>query len=232
MKNYAILLDATICTGCNSCTYKCIQENRFHAQASQGLFRTVVEIKDEGIRHYRCMICKDPACVEACPEGALTQSEYGSVLYDANACVGCEACVDACPFGVPQYDPMTQKIVRCNMCAHRVKDGGLPACVEVCPSDALCFGEYNAIVALAKKRTIEEHLNLYGLTEAGGCRFITLMKQAPADLGYPNVVQRAQNKPAMDVTLPGMAALAIGGFKTFSNRRARLETEEKEKSTP
>lgn len=231
MKNYAILLDTTICTGCNSCTYKCIQENRLHAQASQGLFRTFVEINDEGVRHHRCMSCKEPACVEECPEGALTKSEYGPVLYDASLCVGCETCIDACPFNAPQLDPITQKIVRCNMCAHRVKEGRKPACVEVCPSDALSFGEYDDIVSLARERAGKENLHIYGLTQDAGCRFITLMKKNPAALGYPAVAQRPMRTQTAgaDLSLAGMAALAIGGLKAFSDRKTKIKTGEKVK---
>ena len=231
MKNYAILLDATICTGCNSCTYKCIQENRLHAQASRGLFRTFVEINDEGMRHHRCMICKEPACVEDCPVEALKKTEYGAIVYDAKKCVGCKTCIDSCPFGVPQFDPITQKIVRCNMCAHRVKDGRQPACVEVCPNGALTFGEYEKIVAVAKERASKDKLYTYGLTENGGGQFITITNKKPADLGYPKVAQR-DVKPktlAAGMGVPGVAALAIGGLKIFSDRRAKIEAEAKDK---
>jgi len=229
MKSYAILLDTTICTGCNSCTYKCIQENRLHDEASRGLFRTFVEIKDEGTRHYRCMLCREPVCVDECPEGALTKTDYGPVLYDESLCVGCETCADACPFGVPQLDPASGKIIRCNMCAHRVKDGRQPACVEVCPNLALSFGEYEEIAAIARARAEKEKLHIYGLTENGGGQFITIMKGDPASVGYPAVGGKSakREQPALNWASTGIAGLAIGGLKAFSDRRARIESEKK-----
>ncbi len=79
MKRYAILLDDTFCTGCNSCAYRCIQEFRYHDQASKGLFRTFVQINDDGLYQKRCMHCLEPDCVENCPVKALTRPASGSV---------------------------------------------------------------------------------------------------------------------------------------------------------
>lgn len=136
MKSYAILLDTTLCTGCNTCLYKCIQENMRHDEASRGLFRTIAFIRDTGIYHQRCMHCVTPDCVDVCPEGALTKTDYGPVLYNADLCIGCQTCIDACPFSAPLFDQVTEKIVRCSMCAHRISEGQPPACVEACPTEA------------------------------------------------------------------------------------------------
>ncbi|MCG6538282.1 MAG: 4Fe-4S dicluster domain-containing protein, partial [Syntrophales bacterium LBB04] len=150
MKEYAILLDSTYCTGCNTCSYRCVQEFREHDRAAHGLFKTFVQTNDEGMNHTRCMQCKDPQCAKACPSGALTKSEYGPVLYDSEKCSGAKRCVEACPFHVPQFDAATNKIVKCSMCAHRVSQGKQPACVEVCPSGALQFGQYSEMAEFAK----------------------------------------------------------------------------------
>lgn len=229
MKEYAILLDSTYCTGCNTCTYKCIQENRLHAPAAKGLTRTMVQIGDGGLYHHRCMHCKEPVCVADCPEGALMKSASGAVLYDAKACVGCGTCVDACPFGIPQLDPITQKVIRCSLCAHRLKENRPPACVEACPTEALVFGEYPKIVALAQKRASEGKLTLYGLKENGGGHFLVLLKGDPKAAGYPRVAQRSSKIPNLafrEIPFAGIAALALGGLKTFSDRRTKIEKEE------
>lgn len=226
MKEYAILLDSTNCTGCNTCMYKCIQENGLQDPASRGVFRTMALIKDEGIYHHRCMHCKEPACVEVCSEGALTQSDYGPVLFDASLCVGCEECVDACPFGVPQVDTVTEKMVKCSMCAHRIKDGGIPACVEACPTGSLQFGEYKEMVALAKSRAADDNLQTYGLKENGGGHVLILLKEDPLKIGYPKVAHLPIKgmQPALgSAGIPALAAFALGGLKKFSDRRDRIE---------
>lgn len=230
MKEYAILLDSTYCTGCNTCMYKCIQENRLQDPASRGLFRTFVQINDHGLYHHRCMHCLEPACVEVCKEScgenpALVKSEYGPVLYDAALCQGCRECVDACPFQVPRIDDETEKMIKCSMCAHRIKDGREPACVEACPTGALMFGEYREMMDRAKRRAAEQNLHLYGLKENGGGHFFVLSRSAAVESGYPDVafcpVQRM--RPSQAGMTVAAAALALGGLKKFSDRRHRIE---------
>ena len=179
MKKYAILLDDTFCTGCNSCAYRCIQEFRYHDQASKGLFRTFVQINDDGLYQKRCMHCLEPDCVENCPVKALTKSEYGPVLYNAQKCIGCQTCVRVCKFHVPQFDADTKKIVKCSMCAHRISEDKKPACAEVCPTGALQFGEYEAMKKLAAKLAKEKKLKLYGYEENGGTHLFVLAKEDP-----------------------------------------------------
>jgi formate dehydrogenase iron-sulfur subunit len=232
MKEYAILLDTTLCTGCNTCMYKCVQENRLQNPGSRGMFRTTVYINDEGPYHHRCMHCLEPACVGVCPTGALTQSEYGPVLYNPALCTGEKECVDACPFHVPIFDELTQNIVKCTMCAHRIKEGREPACVEVCPTSALQFGEYNELVARAKELAAKTKLHIYGLEEAGGTHTIILAKEDPVTYGFPAVERVAQrpkgSKIAKGSVVPPLAAVAVVGLKRYSERRDEVAAQTKE----
>ena len=234
MKEYAILLDTTNCTGCNTCMYKCTQENRLQEPPSRGLFRTWVEINDRGLVHHRCLHCLDPACVAACKESlgensALTRSGYGPVLYDAALCQGCGACVESCPFEVPRLDEAAEKIVKCSMCAHRLAAGKPPACVEACPTNALIFGEYKQILSRAQKTAAEQRLHLYGQRENGGGHFLVLTREIPEAAGYPRVAFRAEKLDPVPagVGVAAVAAAALSGLKAFSDRRARIEKETK-----
>ena len=231
MKEYAILLDTTYCTGCNSCAYRCVQEFRYHDKAAKGLFRTFININDEGLYHKRCMHCLDPDCVANCPVQALTKSESGQVLYDASKCIGCKTCVRSCKFGIPQYDDASKKIVKCSMCAHRVGENKVPACVEVCSTGALQFGEYKEIMEKAKKAAAKGGLKIYGMKENGGTHLFVLAKNDPTAIGYPKVAAKAVKKGVSARDLPGMpvaiAAVAIGGLKKLSERKAKVEAAEK-----
>jgi len=231
MKKYAILLDSTYCTGCNTCAYRCVQEFRYHDQAAKGLFRTFVSTNDGGLYHKRCMHCVDPECVKNCPVEALTKSEYGPVLYNAKTCIGCKTCVEVCPFGIPQFDEASQKILKCSLCAHRIGDGKPPACVEVCPTGALQFGEYTAMVQKAKFLAQKHQLHLYGLQEAGGTHVLVVAKEPPVAAGYPKVPKKpAKGTRVSDgegMALPILAGLAIGSFKKWSDRKALVKAEEK-----
>ena len=80
----------------------------------------------------KCIFCKKPKCLEACPEEAIIQKEDGYVEIVADKCDGCGACIKACPF-----DAITMssegKSVKCDLCL----DLDTPACVHQCPVDAL-----------------------------------------------------------------------------------------------
>jgi formate dehydrogenase iron-sulfur subunit len=199
-----------------------------HDEASRGLFRTIAFIRDTGIYHHRCMHCITPDCVEVCPEDALTKTGYGPVLYDADRCIGCQDCIDACPFSAPVFDPVTEKIVRCSMCAHRIREGRPPACVEACPTGALLFDEFHRILAISEQRTVRDNLNAYGITQNGGTCFVVLTKSDPVAIGYPPVASKTVSADHSLNAMPlwGIGAVA-GGMKLFSDRRAIIEKQEK-----
>ena len=53
-------------------------------------------------------------------------------------------CVAACPYKVRFMNPETKAADKCNFCKDtRLARGELPACVTVCPTDALTFGDAN-----------------------------------------------------------------------------------------
>jgi Fe-S-cluster-containing dehydrogenase component len=48
----------------------------------------------------------------------------------------------ACPYDARYVHP-EGFVDKCTFCLHRTADGGLPACVGVCPTSALSFGDIN-----------------------------------------------------------------------------------------
>lgn len=73
----------------------------------------------------------------------------------ANRCIGCKACVSACPYGARYVHP-DGYVDKCTFCIHRTKDGKDPACVSVCPTHAMTFGDLDdpasAIALLLRSR--------------------------------------------------------------------------------
>jgi formate-dependent nitrite reductase membrane component NrfD/ferredoxin len=65
----------------------------------------------------------------------------GIVDFDTSRCIGCKACLQACPYDAIYIDPEEHVAEKCNFCAHRVDRGLLPACVVVCPTESLTFGD-------------------------------------------------------------------------------------------
>lgn len=88
-----------------------------------------------------CNHCANPPCVQVCPVGATFSTKDGVVLVDDKRCIGCRYCIQACPYGARYLHPQTKTADKCTFCYHRVVKGLLPACVEVCPTQARIFGD-------------------------------------------------------------------------------------------
>jgi tetrathionate reductase subunit B len=88
-----------------------------------------------------CNHCAHPPCVQVCPVGATFATTDGVVLVDKERCIGCRYCIQACPYGARFFNPTTKTADKCTFCYHRVVRGLLPACVEVCPTQARIFGD-------------------------------------------------------------------------------------------
>lgn len=88
-----------------------------------------------------CNHCAHPPCVQVCPVGATFSTEDGVVLVDDKRCIGCRYCIQACPYGARYLHPVTRTADKCTFCYHRIRKGLLPACVEVCPTQARVFGD-------------------------------------------------------------------------------------------
>ena len=88
-----------------------------------------------------CNQCAHPPCVQVCPVGATFQTQDGVVLVDDERCIGCRYCIQACPYGARYLNPHTKTADKCTFCYHRITEGLLPACVEVCPTEARIFGD-------------------------------------------------------------------------------------------
>ncbi len=88
-----------------------------------------------------CNHCAHPPCVQVCPVGATFATKDGVVLVDQKRCIGCRYCIQACPYGARFFNHHTNTADKCTFCYHRVVKGLLPACVEVCPTQARVFGD-------------------------------------------------------------------------------------------
>ena len=82
-----------------------------------------------------------PPCVTICPVNALSKRKDGIVDLDRDACIGCRACMQACPYDAIYLNEDSGAAEKCHFCAHRVEKGLQPACVIVCPENAIIAGD-------------------------------------------------------------------------------------------
>jgi Fe-S-cluster-containing dehydrogenase component/formate-dependent nitrite reductase membrane component NrfD len=145
MTRYGFVIDQSRCIGCHACTVACKAEH----EVPVGVFRTWVQYVERG--HYpdthrsfavlRCNHCDNAPCTTICPTRALYRREDGIVDFDKDRCIGCKACMQGCPYDAIYIDPNTHTAAKCNYCAHRTDRGLEPACVIVCPVNAIIPGD-------------------------------------------------------------------------------------------
>jgi Fe-S-cluster-containing dehydrogenase component/formate-dependent nitrite reductase membrane component NrfD len=144
---WAKVIDQTRCIGCHACTTACKSEN----DVPVGVTRTYVKHVDVGVwpqarrahQVTRCNQCAHAPCVAACPTSAMFKRADGIVDFDKSICIGCKACMAACPYDAIFINPEDHSAEKCNFCAHRIDVGLEPACVVVCPVEAILVGDMN-----------------------------------------------------------------------------------------
>ena len=78
--------------------------------------------------------------MRCCPTGASFVETGGVVLVKHDLCTGCKACIASCPYDARYVHPEGY-VDKCTFCFHRVREGLKPACVSVCPTHCMHFGD-------------------------------------------------------------------------------------------
>jgi ferredoxin len=186
------------------------------------------------------MHCFEPACASACLVAAFRKTPQGPVVYDESVCIGCRYCMIACPFGLPAYtyDNPTSPVVRkCTMCFERIaREGGRPACAEICPVEAITFGRRSELLEIARERIARDPDryvdHVYGEREAGGTCWLYIsgvpFEQVgfPANVGttpYPELTKGFLS--AVPLVLTIWPALLMGAHAFTRHRDALLQQE-------
>ncbi len=80
-----------------------------------------------------CNHCLNPACIAACPSGAIyKRGEDGVVLVNEDECRAWRMCISACPYKKVYYNWSTGKSEKCILCFPRMETGQAPACAHSC----------------------------------------------------------------------------------------------------
>ena len=166
---WCMVIDLRSCDGCRACTRSCQQR---HGLREEQTWIKVYDMEDSSGGTFPmprpCMMCEDPPCLKVCPVGATLMTDEGLVLVDTDTCVGSRACMAACPYEARYFNwqdplpakrlpmpntpqmPIAQKgtVGKCVLCADRLPQGELPACVSGCPMGVLYVGDLVSDVAV------------------------------------------------------------------------------------
>src|SRR5665648_59772 len=250
------LYDASQCIGCRNCEIACksnhtsddaspagIQEDQQDLELSAETWSLIKLYQDKENRSIysfvkvQCMHCIDPACVSACPVGALQKTENGPVTYDEKICIGCRYCMAACPFEIPKYEweKVFPRIMKCDFCVDRQNAGGEPACTEACISGALTFSKRSDLLVEANNRIQNDPGNyidhVYGEHEVGGTSNLYISKVPFEKLGLPTL--NSSSLPSLTWpwmrAVPGVA-IVMASLMTFlywlTGRKTKIAMEE------
>lgn len=128
----ALVIDYEKCDGCKKCEVACSRKHTGTDGPAVSRIRVLGWEPDGMFMPVVCHQCEDPPCIAACPTMSRSRDEEtGQTTVDYDRCIACKTCVAVCPFGATRYDPISKRIVTCDLC------GGDPECVKVCETGAI-----------------------------------------------------------------------------------------------
>lgn len=168
----AIFFDKDRCVGCYACVIACKLKHsasphpRRPPEAEPRGFSPLnihqqgpIIVGEKVIQYFQplsCMHCQEAPCINVCPSSAIKRDlETDVVLVDQELCIGCKFCLWACPYGAPHFDE-TGKMVKCDMCVERLKEGKKAACEAVCIAKAVIVDNPEKISEIQAKKAIQK----------------------------------------------------------------------------
>jgi hypothetical protein len=143
----------------------------------------------------------------------------------------------ACPFQIPAFEfrrALQPEIRKCDFCITRTQDGKLPACVEICPVEALTYGPRQQLIRAAReniRRSPDRYVDhIYGEFEVGGTSWLYLAGRDFKDLAFPTLgrspapgVSEAIQHGIFAYFVPPVALYALLGALMWISKRRKEE---------
>jgi formate dehydrogenase iron-sulfur subunit len=199
----SFFIDTTLCTACRGCQVACKQWHDLPAEKTKNLgsyqnpsdlsFYTyklvrMTEAVIDGKLNWlffpdQCRHCLEPPCLDAAgePSAIFKDDRTGAVIYTANTrFLNADEIRESCPYDIPRKGE-NGVLAKCDLCLDRVENGMLPACVKVCPTGAMNFGERDEILKMAESRLseVKQQYPKASLIDTSDIRVIYLVAHDP-----------------------------------------------------
>jgi formate dehydrogenase iron-sulfur subunit len=244
MEQMTLCIDISKCTACRACQVACKSWNQLKAEQTRNSGRHenppdlsaqtwnrimfIEKRKADGVIDWvffndRCRHCDDPPCMEGAediPE-AIVRHESGAVIYtEKSRELDFDDLATYCPYDIPRKDPVSGRIVKCNLCIDRITHGLKPACVAACSTGTLNFGPREEMLRFSQARikALGGEACLYPGEE---CNTIWILPESPKRYPIAEAPVRRRRQRLAGGRLPavvGVGAMAMAGLSLFRER--------------
>ncbi len=241
MDGKGFFIDLTRCTACRGCQVACKQWHNHPAEDTRNwgsfqnppdlsyvtykLVRMEEYVENGQVKDWlffpdQCRHCIQPPCKmvgDMDDERAILQDfDTGAVLFtERTNNLFFDEILASCPYDIPRLDEATNLQGKCDMCFDRVINDKLPACVLVCPTGAMNFGDLDEMRQMADERleVVKEEFPNAVLGDPNALRVIVLFHREPT---------RFHHAAVASLHGPGRFTRKQAFAKMFGNRKALI----------
>lgn len=151
MTRKVLVFEPKKCVGCRLCEQICTLTHYGVSNPTKARIRIYRDDQRQMDIATYCHQCSDAPCIQACNFEALSRDpKTNAIQVNEEECVACRQCIRECPYAAPTMHPNGEYVIICDLC------GGSPACVDICPEQAIQFLDIQKANNIYKSMYVKE----------------------------------------------------------------------------